>query len=297
MDPRDGSDQADPYLSTEPREHAPSEGFDFGAAQQSEEMVAGIDALLDQLSRAYDQQARLIRGIGHDFKSPLSSLLHLSESLESGDFGRLTDEQRECVHLISQSARLLTAQAQALYALGESRTGHTVIGCKKMDLTSVLEMISDVSSQRARAKGIGFSIELPPNPIWVSATEGAIERILDNAVGNAIKYTEEGAVQVRVSCAEGSAVVVVRDSGIGIPAMDLSRVGIDYVRAGNVEDYDGTGVGLVVTNHLLAGMGGQMVVESTMGEGTTVTLTFPMSSVQEPCSPDSGGGLWSEPCF
>lgn len=254
---------------------------------QSEQMVAGIDALVAQIAAAYEQQARLIRGIGHDFKSPLSSLLHLSEALESGDFGALTEEQRECVHLISRSAQLLMAQAQALYALGEARSNGSAVDREPVDLAVALELVADVSAQRASAKGISFCTELPEGELWVLASTGALERILDNAVNNAIKYTEAGSVTVAARVEDGRAWVAVSDTGIGIPAGEIDRVGQDFTRASNASGVDGSGVGLVVSNHLLAAMGGELHVASVMGEGTTITMVFPLTD--PPSDFDSDG--------
>lgn len=261
---------------------------------QGEQMVAGIDALVAQIAAAYEQQARLIRGIGHDFKSPLSSLLHLSEALEAGDFGDLTDEQRECVHLISRSAQLLMAQAQALYALGEARTSGAAVDRIPVDLAVALELVSDVSAQRASAKGIAFSTELPEGELWVLASTGALERILDNAVNNAIKYTTAGSVTVTARVQDGRAWVAVADTGIGIPAGEIDRVGQDFTRASNASGVDGSGVGLVVSNHLLAAMGGELRLASVMGEGTTITMIFPLTDPPSDFGADVLDGAASE---
>lgn len=255
---------------------------------QSEQMVAGIDALVAQIAAAYEQQARLIRGIGHDFKSPLSSLLHLSESLESGDFGDLTEEQRESVHLISRSAQLLMAQAEALYALGEVRLSGAVVDRVPVNLSVALELVADVSAQRARAKGIDFNTEIPDQDLWVLASTGALERILDNAVNNAIKYTTCGSVTVVTDIDDDRAKVSISDTGIGIPASEIGRIGRDFTRASNTAGIDGSGVGLVVSNHLLVAMGGSLELESVEGEGTTITLAFPLTA--PPQGEDRQGG-------
>lgn len=261
---------------------------------QGEQMVAGIDELLTQIAGAYEQQARLIRGIGHDFKSPLSSLLHLSEALEAGDFGDLTDEQRECVHLISRSAQLLMAQAQALYALGEARLSGAVVDRVPVDLTVALDLVADVSAQRAAAKGIAFSTDIPVEGLWVLASTGALERVLDNAVNNAIKYTSSGSVMIRAEVLNGRAVVAVTDTGIGIPPDEIGSVGRDFTRASNTLGVDGSGVGLVVSNHLLAAMGGELHLASVMGEGTTVTMIFPLTDPPPDFDADGSGGWVAE---
>lgn len=237
-----------------------------------------IGALLEQVQLAYEQQSRLIRGIGHDFKSPLASIVRSSEALSTGEFGEMPPEQAETCRLIAESARHLMAIAQALYAVGDAgedsaRFGHVVV-----DVREALTRTVDAHRSAALAKDLDMTLTVSAGgPLPVCAAQGAVERIIGNVLHNAVKFTFDGSVAV--SCgADGDAIqIVVTDTGIGIPAEELESIGAEFVRGSNAADISGSGVGLAVTRHLLDRIGGSLTVTSALGQGSRFTIRMPLA--------------------
>lgn len=234
-----------------------------------------IDALLTQVQLAYEQQSRLIRGIGHDFKSPLASILRLSEALADGEFGPMDNEQTETAQVIAASAHHLMAIAQALYAVGGAREGDSMSGRAEVDLATTVARVVDAHVSAARARSIELRMVLPDSAVIVCAAQGTVERVLGNVINNAVKYTFEGSVTVTCTRVDDMAEVVVEDTGIGIPEGEISLIGTEFVRGSNTEEISGSGVGLAVARHLLVGMGGTLSVTSSVGIGSRFVVRLP----------------------
>jgi hypothetical protein len=248
------------------------------------DVTRDVETLLAQVQRAYERQSVLIRGIGHDFKSPIASIVRLSESLAAGEFGELDESQAQACRLIEQSARHLMAVAQALYAVGDARQEVVGAADRDVDVCEVLERIADVNESVARAKSIDLHVETGSSPALVRTSAGVVERVLGNIVDNAVKFTSDGSVTVTCALTDDVVEVAVADTGIGIPPDEVGVIGTEFARGSNATEYDGSGVGLAVARHLLEGMGGTLDVESTFGEGSRFTVRIPAApmTTQEP---------------
>jgi signal transduction histidine kinase len=118
-----------------------------------------------------------------------------------------------------------------------------------------------------------------PGPVVAWADRGRLERVLQNVVGNALKYSPPGtSIQVHVAAQEHHAVIIVRDHGIGIPAEEVPRLFTPFYRASTARDIAGSGLGLAGARTMLAQQGGQISVESALGCGTTVTICLPRAA-------------------
>lgn len=237
-----------------------------------------IEALLAQVQLAYEQQSRLIRGIGHDFKSPLASILRSSEALATGEFGEMTPEQAETCRLIAESAQHLMAIAQALYAVGDAGEDGTRFEQAAIDVRGALARTVDAHRSAALAKGLELTLSVcNEGPLPVCAAQGTVERIIGNVLHNAVKFTFEGSVTVTCRADEDTLVIVIDDTGIGIPEADLGTIGAEFVRGSNAGDISGSGVGLAVTRHLLDRIGGSLSVSSELGVGSHFTIDMPLA--------------------
>jgi signal transduction histidine kinase len=131
-------------------------------------------------------------------------------------------------------------------------------------------------------RGRGVGVAAPADPVVGRWDRARLERVVDNLVSNAVKYSPGGgAVEVSVVQDGRWAILTVRDQGIGIPPGDLHRVFERFARGGNVGGIPGSGVGLAAVRHIAEQHGGTVAVESAEGRGTTVTVRLPL---------DAGGG-------
>ncbi len=137
----------------------------------------------------------------------------------------------------------------------------------------------DRLSFEAGAKEITLTLDGTATVLTAHAGEKGLDSILTNVIGNAIKYTPAGGrVRVGVSRDGAQALITVSDTGVGIPAGDLARIGEEFYRAGNVRrsDVAGTGLGLSIVRELVSRFGGALDIASVEGEGTTVSVRLPL---------------------
>ncbi|MCJ7551441.1 MAG: HAMP domain-containing histidine kinase, partial [Anaerolineae bacterium] len=167
-----------------------------------------------------------------------------------------------------------------LLDLAAVKTGLRVTGeTEPVDLQVVLTRIVERHRVPAAEKGIDLQVQISDShPICVAATTEELDRAFTNLVSNAVKYTPEGGlVEITLGAQAGKAQLVVRDSGIGVPAEALPHLFEEFYRAPNAKAQvkQGTGLGLVITKDIVTRYGGTIRVSSTEGEGTTVTVILP----------------------
>jgi two-component system phosphate regulon sensor histidine kinase PhoR len=148
-------------------------------------------------------------------------------------------------------------------------------------IAEVIREVLKTMAPQAAAKRIAIEENLPAEIPPVCADRDRVFQILLNILDNAIKFTPpEGAIKITVAKQNGETVAIrIADTGIGIPKNDLPRLGERFYRVEKTRSRDsgGTGLGLSIVKHLMAAHGGRMEIESTPGQGTTVSLYFPAS--------------------
>jgi two-component system, OmpR family, phosphate regulon sensor histidine kinase PhoR len=154
-----------------------------------------------------------------------------------------------------------------------------------VDLAAALRRVVEHHGVEAVAKGVALSLEAPPEPLMVRATDQGLARIFGNLVGNGVKYTPTGgSVTVRLGLQGSGATVTVADTGMGIPKDELPRLWTEFFRARNAKQSEivGTGLGLSIVKRLIASFGGQVSVASEEGKGTSFTVSLPVAAEGEP---------------
>jgi two-component system, OmpR family, sensor kinase len=137
----------------------------------------------------------------------------------------------------------------------------------------------------ATRRGIRLEVTIPRTEVLVLGDRVMLHRALLNVLGNAVKFGREGtAVEVEVATRESEALVVVRDHGIGIPQEEIDLLGTRFFRASNAvsQDIGGSGLGIRIVQTILEKHAGSMLIESTLGEGTTVSLRLPLQAGADP---------------
>jgi signal transduction histidine kinase len=148
-------------------------------------------------------------------------------------------------------------------------------------LQPALQQVLDRLSVEAETKKQVVTVEAPEETLVVQATPKGLGTVFSNVLGNAIKYTPEGGrIQVRMRRQNGQVLVSIADTGLGIPADALPRIGEEFFRAENARQSQviGTGLGLSIVQELMGNFGGSMAVDSVEGQGTTVNLRLPAAA-------------------
>ncbi|HMN10388.1 MAG TPA: ATP-binding protein, partial [Gemmatimonadaceae bacterium] len=135
----------------------------------------------------------------------------------------------------------------------------------------------------ADRKGVALVAALPADVTTITADPTALRQVLSNLVDNALRHTAEGSITVSAARVPGAVTVSVRDTGSGIPAEHLSRIFERFYRADAARSRQegGTGLGLAIVKHMVEAHGGRVAAESTVGVGTTISVTFPAPSASQ----------------
>ncbi|MBI3153703.1 MAG: PAS-domain containing protein [Chloroflexi bacterium] len=215
-----------------------------------------------------------IHTVSHDLRSPLTAVLGYTELVERT--GPLNQNQQEFLHRLQGSVQHITSLINDLLDLGRLEAGFDTRR-EVIQLEGVLKYTLDMFDSQIKKKLIELSVDLSPNLQPLRANPIRIRQMLDNLVGNAIKYTpNDGKIRVSIAMQEKQIVLRVQDTGPGIKPEEQGRVFEKFYRATNAPDgVTGSGLGLAIVKSIVDSHQGRVWVESTIGKGSTFVVLLP----------------------
>lgn len=237
----------------------------------------------DALERASRDKTTFISTISHELRTPLNGIVGLSRILLDTE---LTAEQEKYLKTIHVSAVTLGNIFNDIIDMDKMERRKVQLDNQPVDFTSFLADLENLSALQAQQKGLRFNLEPTlPLPHQVITDGTRLRQILWNLISNAVKFTQQGQVTVRVRYDEGDMLhFEVEDSGIGIPQDELDKIFAMYYQVKDShggKPATGTGIGLAISRRLAKNMGGDITVTSEQGKGSTFTLTIHAPSVAE----------------
>jgi signal transduction histidine kinase len=233
-----------------------------------------------EIAKLEEEKSRFLRFLGiaaHDLKAPLTAIQGFLWIMLGGYSGDITDKQRNMLERSTNRIKELLNLISDLLDIPRIETGQIVEEMKLVSLSKVIrDSIRDLREQ-AKQKKVKLEVELAPNLPKINGSAPRLQQVITNLLSNAINYTPEGSVTVRVGEKKKEIQVEVIDTGIGIPADDLPRLFEDFFRASNVES-KGTGLGLSISRRIVEAHGGRIWAESPYpetGKGSRFTFTLP----------------------
>lgn len=225
-----------------------------------------------QASRARDE---ILGVVSHDLRNPLSAISMCARVLLESP-PEAADARRDLADAILESTHLMQRLIQDLLDVSTIESGHLQVHPRRESLGPLVDAVMQMVRGAAEERGIALERELSPALPAVYVDAMRVEQVLANLLGNAVKFTERGG-GVRVTAeVDGSLVrVLVSDSGVGIPAEHLPHIFDRYWHARRQSRTAGTGLGLAIARGIVEAHGGTLVVESTLGVGSTFILTLP----------------------
>jgi len=252
-----------------------------GQLKESFNSLEDKNATLQKLDQLKDE---FLANTSHELRTPLNGIIGIAESMCDGAVGPLGEVQRRNLLMIAQSGHRLTNLVNDILDFSKLKHKNIELQLRPVGLREVTEVVLTLSQSLIGNKPIklvnGIAQDLPP----AQADENRLQQILHNLIGNAIKFSESGRVEVSASLqqAGGEAYLAlqVTDTGIGIPADKLERIfeSFEQVDASNTRQYGGTGLGLTVTRQLVELHKGRISVVSTLGQGSCFTVTLPVAT-------------------
>ncbi|MEX2658442.1 MAG: ATP-binding protein [Acidimicrobiales bacterium] len=243
-------------------------------------LYAELEDRSEEVRQANEGRARFFSSVGHELRTPISSIVALAGLMLAGHDGGLSVEQARQAELILSAGNDLSTMVDDLIDLARARTDKLEIQVAPVDVAELLTTLRGALRPLATSEEVDLVVE-EATDIPIVHTDGAkVSQILRNLVINALKFTERGEVRVSVSAdpADASVSVTVADSGIGIDARDQERVFEEFSQVtGPLQaGAKGSGLGLAVSRALAEVLGGHLVLESSPGTGSSFTLTVPV---------------------
>ncbi len=251
---------------------------------------------LNQARRAAEEANRVksefLANTSHELRTPLTGILG-SLSLILNDDLHTLDEAKQFAQIAYDSARHLLNIVNDLLDIARIEAGKMNIRLETINLAEVLNEIYMLMWASANKKGLALNMPPPATPIRLRADAEKLKQIIINLLGNALKFTDEGAVTVtaRLDHDTGLAVIEVADTGIGIPLEKQSRLFRPFVQGDGTitRKHGGTGLGLSISRRLAELMGGSLTLYSAgQGKGSTFTLRLPLAEPDAVSSPGEG---------
>lgn len=245
------------------------------AAAQPQSGIAGEAADMKEIAGS-----RMLAAVSHELRTPLNSIIGFSDMLLHGMLGAFADpRQKEYVGLVRESGYHLLSLVNSILDVSKLESGTYATEPEPFRFGEAVDMCRSMLAQQAAARKIEMTADIPVEIGEVDADKRAVKQMLINLVSNAIKFTPEGgAVHIGAKRIGSRLHFWVCDTGIGIPADDLARIGEPYVQVRNdyTRQYEGTGLGLSLVKGLVALHHGTMSIESEPGHGTKVTISLPV---------------------
>ena len=227
---------------------------------------------------ANQAKSQFLATMSHELRTPLNAIGGYTELLEMGIRGPVTAEQLEDLHRIQRSQRHLLGLINDVLNFAKLEAGHVEFHLTPVPVHETLAEIESLVEPQLRARRLRYTYDACEPSLQVRADAEKTRQILLNLLSNAIKFTDAGG-EISVSCDVPAALVCihVRDTGSGIGPDQLERVFEPFVQLERnlASNHDGTGLGLAISRDLARAMGGDLVAESTLGEGSVFTLMLP----------------------
>jgi two-component system cell cycle sensor histidine kinase PleC len=223
-------------------------------------------------------KTEFLANMSHELRTPLNAIIGFSEIMETGMFGPLGDDRyNEYAGDIRKSGRGLLELINDILDMSRIESGKYQVECETLKTGEMVDDCLRIIETRAEDKGIEIrnTIDLVPD---IYADSGAVKHILINILSNAIKFNNESG-SIEISCVADleTVTITVEDSGIGIAPADLAKLGTAFVQFENHTEkkYSGSGLGLAISMSLVEMMSGDILIESTEGVGTHVSISLP----------------------
>ncbi len=224
---------------------------------------------------ASEAKSAFLATISHELRTPLNAIIGYQSLLKEGIDGSLNESQLAQLSRIRASADHLLGLIDEVLTFSWLEAGKEVVLREEVELRPIVEEAVTMVTPLAGAKGLSVRVDVPDARAFTDA--GKVRQILLNLLSNAVKFTDRGEITVRARVKEGKAEISITDTGIGVATENLERIFEPFwqVEQSSTRRAGGTGLGLSVSRSLARLLGGEVTVESKLGEGSTFIVTLP----------------------
>ena len=242
--------------------------------------VEEMRAAKEEAERASRTKSEFVSRMSHELRTPLNAIIGFADLLEEEP---LSASHKHYVHLINSSGRHLMELINAVLDHAKIEAGGLTLERISFDFRFTVESVRQMIAERANAKGLDFVTDLAAGmPQYIVGDPTRLRQVLLNLLNNAVKFTEQGSIELRIA-AEGDRIIFsIRDTGIGMDEAALGRLFRPFSQADDsvTRRYGGTGLGLIISKELVEAMGGAIEVESALGVGTAFWFWLPLEAAE-----------------
>ncbi|WP_108425320.1 response regulator [Flagellimonas amoyensis] len=272
---------------------AKTDGKVYGIFQDITRMKKIESSLIKEKQKAEAasrSKSEFLANMSHEIRTPLNGVIGFTDLLMRTE---LSDSQREYMHTVYNSANHLLDIINDVLDFSKIEAGKLELSIEKVDLLEICDQTMDIVKHQAHAKGLEILLDVSPEiDRYVYTDPVRLRQILTNLLGNAVKFTKEGEVELKVRYApeqfqEGKKkkfLFSIRDTGIGIAEHNLDKIfkAFDQEDASTTRKFGGTGLGLTISNRLLNFMGSGLEVESKLQQGSTFSFAVELETEEDP---------------
>jgi signal transduction histidine kinase len=262
--------------------------------RRSRNEVRAANAVLNEtnvaLEKALKAKTEFLATTSHEIRTPLNGILGMTQVMLADQ--RLDPLVRERVELVHGAGVTMRSLVDDILDVAKMETGNMTVDPVPMDFVAIMQEAGRLWAEPARAKGLGFDVDLAGAPGWIIGDPGRIRQMTFNLLSNAIKFTAQGRVGLAarmVSVGDGvqpTLQIVVTDTGVGIAADKIGEIFESFRQADSstTREFGGTGLGLTICRNLAQALGGDISVTSVPGQGSSFTIELPLVQAEAPAA-------------
>ena len=250
------------------------------AQDELQRLTVTLNAMLDRIQASFNKITQFTADASHDLRTPVAVIRTSAELALRKQRTQL--EYREAMHQILSASIETSELLENLLSLARADAGVLALELHPLELGEHVRKVQERAVLLSADKALDIKLQAPPDPVWVKADALSLDRLLLILVDNAIKYTPRGGrCEIALSQDQGNARITVSDSGIGIGKEDLQHVFDRFYRADRARSRNirGAGLGLAIARWITDLHGGNIVVESTPGAGSTFRISLPVAQM------------------
>ena len=247
-------------------------------AIQNAKLFREIEEKGRELEAASRHKSQFLANMSHELRTPLNSVLGFTELLVDGIYGELPDKAKTTIARVQANGRHLLGLINDVLDLSKIEAGQLTLALDDYSIGQIVRLAVTAVEPLARAKGLALGTNVAESLPMGRGDERRLTQVLLNLAGNAVKFTEKGAVDIRADAVDGHFEIAVRDTGPGIAAKDQALIFEEFQQVDNssTRQKGGTGLGLAISRRIVEMHGGTIDVESVLGSGSTFRMKIPI---------------------
>jgi GAF domain-containing protein/anti-sigma regulatory factor (Ser/Thr protein kinase) len=247
-------------------------------AIQNARLFSEIEEKSREIEIASRHKSQFLANMSHELRTPMNAVLGFTEMMADGLYGQLPEKALKALERVQANGKHLLGLINDVLDLSKIEAGQLTLALEDYAVGQVVQSVLSGTESLAKAKGLSLTASVAQGLPLGRGDERRLTQVLLNLVGNAIKFTDQGSVEIRAGAADSFFDICVRDTGPGIAPEDQKRIFEEFqqVDSSSTRKKGGTGLGLAISKRLIEMHGGTLTVESVPGEGSTFRILVPV---------------------